>query len=767
MSDPLIGREIRHDSAVGHVTGAALYVDDIELPAGHLHGYVALSDRPHARLARLDLDAVRAAPGVAACLAAGDVPGEIDIGPVFPGDPVFADGRVEYAGQALFAVAAATPDQARAAAALAEIVYEDLAPILDIDAAHAATSYHIAPYEIVTGDAQAAIAAAPHSLSGRLEIGGQDHFYLEGQVAVALPGEHGDMTILSSTQHPSEVQHLVAKVLGLDDHAVTVEVRRMGGAFGGKETQAAPVACQAALLAATCGRPVKLRLDRDDDMVTTGKRHPFRVVWRAGFDEAGVIRGVAIDYFADCGYSPDLSLAILDRALFHADNGCFLEHATLRGFACKTHKVSMTAFRGFGGPQGMLGIETIVDHIARHLGRDRLDILTLNLYGQNGKRDTAPYGQRIEDNVLPDLIARVAASSDYRARRDEIAAYNATSPVLKRGLALTPVKFGISFTTTFLNQAGALVHVYKDGSIQLNHGGTEMGQGLMTKVAQIVAAEFGVSLDRVKITATHTGKVPNTSATAASSGADLNGAAAADAARTIKTRLAEFAARRFDVAAETVRFADDRVSAGEEVLDFAALVGLAYHDRISLSATGYYATPKISFDATTRQGHPFFYYAYGAAVSEAVIDTLTGETKIVRADILHDAGTSLNPALDLGQIEGGYIQGLGWLTAEELWWDAGGRLQTHAPSTYKIPTAGDLPADFRVEFYADNPNRAETIGRAKAVGEPPLMLAISAYMAIRDAVASLADGARSPSLDAPATPERVLAAVDAIREPAQ
>jgi xanthine dehydrogenase large subunit len=761
-----MGTAIPHDSAAKHVTGEALYVDDIPLPAGHLHGFVALSTRPHARIIRLDLDPVRSAPGVAAALAASDVPGSIDIAPVIPGDPVLADGLVEYAGQAIFAVAATTEAEARIAAARAIIEYEDLPHIDGPAAAHAQQSYIIDPYEIAVGNAASALAGASHQLVGKLEIGGQDHFYLEGQIAVAVPQEDGDMLIYSSTQHPSELQHLVAKVLGATNKDVTVEVRRMGGAFGGKETQAAPVACQAALLARATGRAVKIRLDRDDDMLLTGKRHPFVIDWKVGFDGDGVLDGVAFDCFADCGFSADLSIAILDRALFHADNGYFLENAQLRGFPCKTNHVSMTAFRGFGGPQGMLGIETAIDDIARYLGRDRREIVKANLYGTNGTRDKTPYGQTVEDNILPELIDQLEASSDYRARRAEIAAFNATSQVLKRGLALTPVKFGISFTATFLNQAGALIHIYNDGSIHLNHGGTEMGQGLFTKVAQVVADEFGVPIDAVKISATHTGKVPNTSATAASSGSDLNGMAARDAARRIKARLADFAATEFGIDGASIKYDDGRVSFDSTELTFADFVRQAYVNRVSLSSSGFYATPKIAYDPVTRQGRPFFYFAYGAAVSEAIIDTLTGELKILRADILHDAGTSLNPAIDLGQIEGGYIQGLGWLTTEELWWDADGQLKTHAPSTYKIPAAGDLPDDFRVAFFS-GPNREETVGRSKAVGEPPLMLAISAFMAIRDAVASVGDGRHVPSLDAPATPERILLAVEDIKSRSQ
>jgi len=757
-----VGRPVPHDSAALHVAGRAAYVDDIpELP-GTLHIYVAMSLRAHARIASLDVSAVRAAPGVRCVLTAADVPGINDASPVFGDDPIFAENLVEYVGQSLFAVAAETEEGARAASLLARVEYEDLPALLTVEDSLAADADLLPTYEMRLGDVDAALAAAPHRLAGTLHVGGQDHFYLEGQVAYAIPGEGGDMLVHSSTQHPSEVQHNVAKALGLADHAVTVEVRRMGGGFGGKESQPALIAAIAALVAAKTSRPAKLRLDRDDDMVLTGKRHDFRIDYGVGFDAEGRIGGARFEHAARCGYSADLSGAICDRAMFHADNAYALGSAHIRSRRMKTHTVSNTAFRGFGGPQGMAGMERVIDRIAFALGRDPLDIRRANFYPAEGGGIT-PYGMEVTDSVIAEIVDELERTSNYRARRAAIRRFNAESPVLKKGIALTPVKFGISFTTTHLNQGGALVHVYKDGSVHLNHGGTEMGQGLFQKVAQVVADEFQIDLDRVKITATTTGKVPNTSATAASSGSDLNGMAARNAAGIIKARLAAFAAAKYKVPEEQVVFLPNRVRVGNGEMRFADLVAEAYLGRVSLSATGFYATPEIHYDREKARGRPFYYFAYGAAVSEVAIDTLTGENRVLRVDILHDVGHSLNPALDLGQIEGGFIQGLGWLTTEELWWDEAGRLRTHAPSTYKIPTANDRPDDMRIAIWAGGENRSATIYRSKAVGEPPLMLALSAFSALTDAVAAAGDYRAFPELDAPATPERVLAAVEGVR----
>jgi xanthine dehydrogenase large subunit len=756
----MVHRPLKHDSAEKHVAGTAAYIDDLPEPSNLLHIFMAMSPRAHARLVSMDLSAVRAAPGVVDVVCAADIPGKNDVSPVMGDDPLFADGLVQYVGQSLFAVAAETLPQARAAAALAVLAFEDLPPLLDIAAARAAGSVIEDAQVMRLGDAAAAIAAAPHRLSGQVAIGGQDHFYLEGQISIATPGEDGDVHVWCSTQHPTEVQHNIAKVLGVRDHAVTVSVRRMGGGFGGKESQPALFAAAAALVASRTGRPAKVRLDRDDDMVMTGKRHDFETGWEIGFDGEGRLTGFSVEHASRCGYSADLSMAINDRAMFHSDNAYALPTAHIISHRWKTHTVSNTAFRGFGGPQGMIGIERAMDAIALELGKDPLDVRKANLYGVAG--DRTPYGQTVEHSPALALIERLEATSDYRKRRAAIAAWNAANPHLKRGLALTPVKFGISFTATHLNQAGALIHVYTDGSILLNHGGTEMGQGLYQKVAQVVAQAFAVEMERVKITATATDKVPNTSATAASSGSDLNGMAALDAAGQIKARLAAFMAAEFGVEAAAVRFENGNVHAGDEVVSFTELARRAWFNRISLSAAGFYRTPKIHYDRASHQGRPFFYYAWGAACAEVAIDTLTGENRVLRADILHDCGASLNPAIDLGQIEGGFIQGMGWLTTEELVWDAKGVLKTHAPSTYKIPACSDRPPVFNIDFW-DQPNPEPTIHRSKAVGEPPLMLAISVFSALTDAVAAVGDHRVMPRLDAPATPERILMAVDDVR----
>jgi len=759
----------RHDSGEKHVSGEAIYVDDLREPPGTLHIYIAMSERAHAVVKRLELERVRAQPGVAIVLTAKDVPGVNDVSPFAGDDPVFADGLVQYHGQSLFAVAADTMAEARGAARLAVVEYEDKSALLTVDEAMQAKSFLEPPCSMERGDARAAIAAAPHMLEGRFYVGGQEHFYLEGQVAFAVPGEDEEVTVHCSSQHPSEIQHKVARVLGAPNHAVTVEVRRMGGGFGGKESQGNLPAAVAALVAKLTGRPAKCCYDRDDDMMITGKRHDFRVDYRVGFDGEGRILGIEFEQAARCGMSIDLSLAIADRAMFHADNAYYLPAVRITSYRCKTHTQSNTAFRGFGGPQGMAAMEHVIEEIAHVLACDPLDVRRSNFYDPMGARPVAPrnltpYSQTVEDCVIEEIVEELEASSEYRRRRREIREWNALSPVLKRGIALTPVKFGISFTNTMMNQAGALVHVYADGSIALNHGGTEMGQGLNTKVAQVVAEEFQVDIARIKITATQTGKVPNTSATAASSGSDLNGMAARGAAQTIKGRLAAFLAERYQAHASDVLFRPNRIRIKDHELSFDEAVGEAYRARIHLSATGFYATPKIHWDRASGRGRPFFYFAYGAAVSEVAIDTLTGENRIVRTDILHDVGQSLNPAIDLGQVEGGFVQGAGWLTMEELVWDARGRLLTHAPSTYKIPACSDRPIDLRMKLWDKGRNPEETIYRSKAVGEPPLMLAISVLMALTDAVASVGDYQVYPALDAPATPERVLTAIERIKQ---
>ncbi len=750
-----------HESAHLHVSGEARYADDIPLPANTLHGAFGTSSVAHARLRSLDLSNVAAAPGVLAVFTASDIPGENNCAPVIHDDPILADGLVQYAGQAIFLVVADSHDAARRAARKARIDYETLPAILGIREAIAAASFIAPTHTIVRGEPLPRLASSPQRLQGMLELGGQDHFYLEGQIAVALPQEDGGMLVVSSTQHPSEVQHLVAHALGRHAHEVSVHCRRMGGGFGGKESQAALLACAAAVAAVRSGRPVKLRLDRDDDMVITGKRHEFLADYDVGFDAGGRILALSLTMASRCGYSLDLSSAVNDRALCHVDNAYFLEHLQVVSHRCKTNTVSNTAFRGFGAPQGMMIIESVLDDVARTLGLDALDVRRLNFYGVTD-RNVTHYGMTVEDNVMPRIAAELEATSDYRRRREEIARHNAAHRTIKRGLAFTPVKFGVSFNATLFNQAGALVNVYTDGSVLVNHGGTEMGQGLHTKVVQVVAHTLGVPRDRVRVSTTDTSKVPNTSATAASSGSDLNGKAAEAAARTLRDRLAELAATELAVPAAELEFVAGEVRGGGRVIDFAALARKAHEQRISLSCTGFYRTPKIFWDRNTLSGRPFFYFAYGGAVAEVAIDTRTGETRLLRVDILHDVGRSLNPAVDLGQIEGGFLQGMGWLTSEELCWNEHGQLTTHAPSTYKIPASGDWPAAAHVRLLEDAPNVEDTIHRSKAVGEPPLMLAMAVFFALRDALAACGSGRQIPRLRAPATPEALLAALDSL-----
>ena len=756
--------DLRHDSAIKHVTGRAEYCDDIAEPAGTLHAYLGTSDVTHARIRSLDLSAVRAAPGVIGVLTAADIPGANDISPTGRNDePVFPTDLIEFHGQPLFAVVAESRDAARRAAELAQMEVEDLPHALDPLQAQAAGYPHITdPLKLERGDVATGFAEAPHRITGRLNVGGQDHMYLEGQISFAIPGEDDDVVVHCSTQHPSEAQHMVAHVLGVPSNAVTVNVRRMGGGFGGKESQMNLFACVAALAAKKWNRPVKIRPDRDQDMTATGKRHDFVIDYDVAFDEAGCIQAVEGEFAARCGWSSDLSGPVTDRALFHADNAYFYPHVRLTSRPMKTNTVSNTAFRGFGGPQGVVAAERMIEEIAFALGKDPLEVRKANFYGPEG-RDLTPYHQQVTDNILERLVGELEKSADYQARRKAILEFNAKSRFLKRGIALTPVKFGISFTATHYNQAGSLIHVYSDGSIHLNHGGTEMGQGLNTKVAQVVADAFQVDITRIKITRTTTEKVPNTSATAASSGSDLNGMAALDAAEQIKARLVEFAADKWGVDPAAVIFLPNAVKVGNEVMGFDALVKAAYMARVHLSAAGFYKTPDIHWDRAAGRGRPFYYYAYGASCSEVSVDTLTGEYRVERTDILHDVGRSLNPVLDKGQVEGAFIQGMGWLTTEELWWDDAGRLRTHAPSTYKIPLASDRPRAFNVRLADWSENRELTIKRSKAVGEPPFMLGISVFEALSMAVASVADYRTCPRLDAPATPERVLMAVARLR----
>ncbi|MFY0623037.1 MAG: xanthine dehydrogenase molybdopterin binding subunit [Pelagimonas sp.] len=768
-----IRKSLPHDSAPLHVTGSARYVDDIPVPANCLHLAFGQSQIARGRITEMNLDPVRASAGVIAVWAYEDLPSDCDCSPSVGDEPMLSDGSIHYLGQPVFLVAATSHLAARHAARKAVITYEEDTPILTVDDALAAQSYLVNGKRLwQRGEADATIEAAPHKVTGEITMGGQEHFYLESQAALVVPQENGDMAVHSSTQHPTEIQHKVAHALHVPMHAVRVETRRMGGGFGGKESQGNALAIACAVAASETGRPAKLRYDRDDDMTITGKRHDFRIGYEVGFDTEGRIEGISFQQYVRCGWAQDLSFPVADRAMLHADNAYFLPHVRIESHRLRTNTQSATAFRGFGGPQGMVGIERVMDHVAHALGKDPLAVRRVNFYPAGGpapqspeapsprsisekkKRNTTPYGQEVEDFVLHELVARLESDADYQSRRRKIVEWNAANPVLKRGMALTPVKFGISFTLTHLNQAGALVHVYQDGSIQLNHGGTEMGQGLFQKVAQVAAQGFGVGLDVVRITATDTGKVPNTSATAASSGSDLNGMAVKAACDTIRDRMAAHLAP--DGGA---RFVDGQVHLPGEVLSFAEAAKRCYEARISLSSTGFYATPKLNWDPVAGRGRPFFYFAYGAACTEVVVDTLTGENRILRADIIHDCGKSLNPVLDIGQVEGAYVQGAGWLTMEELVWDDRGRLRTHAPSTYKIPACSDRPEVFNVSLW-EGENREESIYRSKAVGEPPFMLGISALMALSDAVAST--GSDYPSLDAPATPERLHATMQAL-----
>ena len=758
----VVGKALAHDSATLHVCGKAPYVDDINELNGTLHVAVGLSERAHADIVEMDLSAVKASAGVAYVITAADLKHSNDIGPVLPGDPLLADGIVEHVGQPIFAVAATTRNAARQAAKLAHIRYQDKPAVLSIAQALNEKQFIIPEesfHRLRRGDAAAAIAASAIQLSGEITIGGQEHFYLESQAAYAIPQENRGMLIHSSSQNPNEIQLLAAEILGVRMHEVTVLVRRMGGAFGGKETQATLPACIAAVIAQQTGRPTKYRPSRADDFRMTGKRHPFWVRYKVGADNDGMLKGVEITLAADCGMSADLSLAVVDRAMFHADNAYYYPTADITGIPCKTNFASNTAFRGFGGPQGMLVAEKIMQIVAAACGKDGFAVRRQNLYQTT--RNTTPYGQTVNDDILPALMDFVGDSADYNRRQQDIQTFNDTHRFLKKGLAITPVKFGISFTKDFLNQAGALLTVYQDGTVLINHGGTEMGQGLFIKIMQIVADELGIPLTAVRCSTTDTSKVPNASPTAASASADLNGMAAAQAARTLVARMRQLAGKLHDCDDDAVRFVDGEVFVGKQrVMSFADLSRYAHAQRVSLSATGYYRTPKIYYDRNSRSGRPYFYYANGVAASEVLIDTLTGEHRLLRVDIIYDTGCSLNPAIDIGQIEGGFAQGVGWLTTEELSWNASGALQTVGPATYKIPAIGDMPTDFRIHLH-NHANTEHTIHRSKAVGEPPLMLALSVWAALSNAASAAAN--RPITLQPPVTPERLLNSINTAR----
>ena len=764
MSNSPVTKANPHDSAALYVTGKAQFLDDLPFPSDGLHVALGLSTIAYGDILSCDLEAVRSAEGVVAVLTADDIPGRNDASPVFGDDPIFVENSVSYHGQTIFAVIAKTAKQARQATLLANISYDEKTPIITIEDAFEHHSFLQAPRICKTGDAKAALARAPHRLTGELKVGGQEHFYLEGQAALAMPSENDEFVIHSSTQHPTEIQHKIAEALNLPFAAITVQVRRMGGGFGGKESQANLPAIIAALAAYKTKRTVKLVYDRDEDMRVTGKRHDARIRYEVGFDDEGHLLALDIHQDLRCGMSYDLSVAIADRSMTHADNAYYLKDITITSHLCKTNTPSNTAFRGFGGPQGMAGMERIIDEVAFALNCDPFIIRQRNFYKDHsmlseGELQKTPYGQPVRDCIVQELTQTLAKQAHYQTRRKEIEAYNQANPMIRRGIALTPVKFGISFNKTMLNQAGALVHVYTDGSVHLNHGGTEMGQGLYTKVAQICAYEFGIDVSHIRLSAANTGKVPNTSATAASSGTDLNGMAAAKAARTIKDRMTTYLAQLYQSTSENIQFKNDQVHIGDEIISFAKAAQLCWQGRISLSSTGFYATPDIFWDAELMQGEPYYYYAYGAAVTEVAFDRLTGEARILQTDILHDVGHSVNPAIDRGQIEGGFVQGLGWLTTEELVYGKNGKLLTHAPSTYKIPACSDRPLSFNVRFFESGGNQAETIHRSKAVGEPPFMLSLSVLSAFVDAMRGTAS--HFPAINAPATAETLLTSFNA------
>lgn len=759
----VVGVSHTHESAYLHVTGKATYTDDIPEIAGTLHMAIGMSPVAHGNIRKLSLDVIRAMPGVVDVFSAEGIPGVNDVGAIIHDDPVLTNDLVQYIGQPVFAVVAETRDAARRVAAMAKQVMEidPLPAVLDAREAHKLGQYVLDPMHMTRGDAQKAIAAAPNKLKGSFATGGQEQFYLEGQISYVVPQEDGGLTIHAASQSIGELQHSVSHVVNLPAHMIHVECRRLGGGFGGKETEPNLVSSITAVAALRCKRPVKLRLDRDDDILITGRRHAFDFDYEVGYDNEGRILGLEITMISNAGFSCDLSPPIMIRALCNVDGSYWIPDFAAHGYMAKTNTQSNTAFRGFGAPQGAMAIESIIETIASKLKRDPLEIRKINFYGTT-ERNVTPYGQTIEDNIIHELVDELVVSSDYHLRRKEIEEFNAKSPILKRGLAISPLKFGISFHVTFFNQAGAPVHIYSDGSILVNHGGIEMGQGLNTKIAQIVAHELGVELSSIRCTATDTQKIPNSSPTAASTGCDLNGKAAQDAARQIRERLADFAAKRFGVAADAVKFGNGQVSSGEHSMTFKELASEAYMGRVQLWSDGFYKTPLVHWDFATLQGRPFFYYTYGAAVSEVIVDTLTGESRLLRADVLHNTGRSLNPAIDIGQIEGAFIQGMGWLTTEEVVWNKDGLLTTHSPSTYKIPTANDCPPVFNVKLF-ERDNLMNTIHRSKAVGEPPLLLPFSVFFAIRDAVSSLGAPGVAPVLRAPATAEAVLDAVRAVR----
>ncbi len=750
-----------HDSAYKHVSGFAEYTDDIQEPKGTLYGAIGLSKKAHAIIKKIDLSEVYKSNGVISVVTFNDIPGRNDVGPVFDGDPIFPKNKVEFYGQPLFAVAATSTELARKAVLKAKILYRDLKPIITIKDALKKKNFLFKPRKIKKGNPSKKIKASKNTLKGNFTTGSQEHFYLEGQAAFVIPKEDNNLLVYSSTQHPSETQQLIAKMLNQKSNSVNVVVRRIGGGFGGKETNFM-TACICSLLARKTRKPVKLRLDRDDDIILTGKRHEFFSEYEVGFNDDGVIKGLKVNLSSNCGMSPDLSAAINERALLHIDNAYYISDIEVTNYLCKTNICSSTAFRGFGGNQGMMAIENIVDNIARYLKKDPLEIRKKNFY-QNNKKNITHYGMSIQDNVINEIFRKLEKKSNYKKRYLEIKKFNEKNKFKKKGIAITPVKFGISFTTIHLNQAGALVHIYTDGSVHLNHGGIEMGQGTHTKIAQLVANSFGLPYSLVHISSTNTSKVPNTSASAASSTTDLNGAAALNAVEKIKTNLENFIKKNYKIYNHEAEYKDQYIKFGNRSFEFRKIIQEAYLNRVSLSSSGFYSTPKINFNKKRFKGRPFLYFCYGAAVSEVTIDTLTGENVLERVDILHDAGKPINPALELGQIEGGFVQGQGWLTIEELNWKSNGQITTFSPSTYKIPAVSDIPKKFNVEIFKEGLNKEKVVNKAKTTGEPPLMLAMSVFYAIKDAVASIGNYKIVPELNAPATPERILISINKIK----
>ncbi|MBK7172139.1 MAG: xanthine dehydrogenase molybdopterin binding subunit [Bacteroidales bacterium] len=763
-------KSLSHESAISHVTGAAVFIDDIAEPSGMLYGQVVFSPVAKGRIIDLDISKAILLPGVHKIIVAADIPGINQMGPVIHDEPCLASGSLECIGQAICLIAAVSPEIAREAAKRIVVNIETEEPILDIKTAIEKGSFFGPERKIARGNAETSLAASTFFIEGELETGAQEHWYLETHACLCIPGEDREMVVYSSSQHPSETQAIVAEVLGIGRNKVTVEVKRMGGAFGGKETQANHLAAWTSLLAEATNKPVKIRFTRDEDQRYTGKRHPFLGKYKAGYDENGLITALSVQLYSNGGYATDLSWAILERALFHIDNAYFIPDLLVTGQVCKTNQPSNTAFRGFGGPQGMAITEHVLDSIARKLHLDPAIVRYRNFY-TSGSSAFTHYGKEVENNRLQMMYDRIVVSSDYFNRRKEIESFNQAHKYKKRGIALTPVKFGISFTTSFLNQAGALVNIYQDGTVNINHGGTEMGQGLHTKIRQIAAFELGISPEFIRIEATNTGKVPNTSATAASSGSDLNGMAVKLALDELKTRLSQLASTIFSeqsgqkISVDELRYAGNRVTVESNVelsISFNDLISKAYFSQISLSATGYYKTPGIYWDKDKGKGNPFYYFAFGMAVSEVELDILTGYVRFLRTDILNDVGSTLNAEIDLGQVRGGFIQGLGWITTEDIKYDAKGNLLNASPDTYKIPVVDDIPLIFNTELLESIPNPG-TIHGSKAVGEPPFMLALSVWMAIRDAVSATCNHQKEIMLGIPSTHEKILLCIEELK----